>query len=64
MTKDTKKLIITTQFPTYSDFIECFNKGLQMGDIINPDRAIAHSIVQEIMSNLKQEWLAARAGYC
>jgi hypothetical protein len=57
MAKDTRKLQVTT-CPTYSDFFECFWKGLHkcMGDIVHPDRAITHNILKEIMNVLDQEW--------
>ncbi len=62
MTKDTRKLQVT-KCPTYSDFFERFIKGLhkRMGDIVRPDRAIAHAIMKELLHLVEQDWLNAVA---
>jgi hypothetical protein len=60
MAKDTRKLQVT-KCPTYSNFFERFNRGLhkRMGDIVGPDRAIAHAIVKELMEAVEQDWIRA-----
>ncbi len=65
MAKDTRKLQVTT-CPTYSDFFEHFCKGLHkhMGDIMRPDRALAHDIIKEIMNLLDQEWETGQLDQC
>jgi hypothetical protein len=60
MAKDTRKLQVT-KCPTYSDFFEHFNRGLhkRMGDIVRPDRAIAHAILKELMAAVERDWIRA-----
>jgi hypothetical protein len=60
MAKDRRKLQVT-KCPTYSDFFERFNRGLhkQMGDIVCPDRAIAHAILKELMGAVERDWIRA-----
>ncbi len=57
MAKDTQKLTVT-ECPTYSDFFGRFVQGMhkRMGDIVQPDRAISHDIMLELMSLVEEEW--------
>ncbi len=63
MAKDTKKCQVTF-YTTYSDFFEQFNHGLhkQMGDIVHPDHAIAHTIILELMTLVEDEWISSQEG--
>ena len=63
MAKDTKKLQVT-KCPTYSDFFDCFNKGLhkRMGDIVKPDRAISMDFLLEILKQVENDWQTTTAG--
>jgi len=60
MAKDTRKLQVT-QCPTYSDFFECFCKGMhkRIGDIVCPDRALSHDILKQIMEAFERDWTNA-----